>query len=333
MKAAVFDRFGDPAEVLTVRDVPVPEPGAGEVRVRMLASPINPSDLLTVRGLYGRRPPLPATPGFEGAGIVDAAGPGLLHHLRGLKPGRRVAVINGKSGNWREYVVIPATQAVPMPAELPDEQVATFFVNPASALVMVRYVLRVPPGAWLLQTAAGSALGRMVIRLGKHFGFRTLNVVRRREQAEELLAAGADAAICTADESIEERTAALTQGVGVRHAIDAVGGATATAVLQALGPGGRLLVYGTLSQEPLPLDPRTLMAGQKRIEGFWLSEWARAQNKLRMLGLFRQIGRLVRAGVLTSEIGKTYPLDEVAAAVRQAATPGRAGKVLLQIGN
>src|SRR5205085_4034028 len=108
-----------------------------------------------------------------------------------------------------------ARHAVPLAADLPDDQAATFFVNPATALVMTRWVLRVPPGAWLLQTAAGSALGRMVIRLGKHFGFRTLNVVRRRQQAEELLRAGGDAAVSTNDESLEERVQALTGGEGV----------------------------------------------------------------------------------------------------------------------
>src|SRR5437763_205533 len=82
MKAIVFDRFGDPADVLQVREVPAPEPGRGQVRVRMIASPINPSDLMTVRGQYGKRPALPYTPGYEGVGVIDAAGPGLLKRIR-----------------------------------------------------------------------------------------------------------------------------------------------------------------------------------------------------------------------------------------------------------
>jgi NADPH:quinone reductase-like Zn-dependent oxidoreductase len=332
MRAIVFDRFGDPGEVLEVREVPRPEPGRGQVRVRMLASPVNPAELLTVRGTYGRRPPLPATPGFEGVGVVEAAGPGLLRHLRRLVPGRRVVVLNGQSGNWQEEVVVPATQLVPVAGDLPDEQAATFFVNPATALAMVRRVLAVPRGAWLLQTAAGSALGRMLIRLGKHDGFRTLNVVRRREQAEELLRAGADAVVCTADEMLEERVQAITGGRGVPFAVDAVGGATGSAVLRSLGPRGRMLVYGTLSEEPLEVNPRTLMAGQKSVEGFWLSEWARAQGKVTMLGLLRQISGLLRAGVLTSEVGATFPLEQVREAVREAAAPGRKGKVLLRLG-
>ncbi len=329
MKAVVCERWGEPEEVLHVREVPEPQPGPGQVRVRMIASPINPSDLLMVRGQYGRQPALPCTPGFEGVGVVEA-GHGLLAR-RVL--GRRVAVPNGTgSGNWQEKVVVPALQAVPVPQALTDEQAATFFVNPASALVMTRHVLRVPRGAWLLQTAAGSALGRMVIRLGKRYGFRTLNVVRRREQAEELLRAGGDAAVATNEEPLAERALALTGGEGVPYALDAVGGATGSEVVRALGRGGRMLVYGTLAGEPLALDSRALMVGQKRVEGFWLSEWMRDAGLLTKARLFRKIGHLTQAGVLTAEVGASFPLDDIQAAVRQAAKPGRPGKVLLRIG-
>jgi NADPH:quinone reductase-like Zn-dependent oxidoreductase len=328
MKAIVCERWGDPEEVLQLRDVPEPTPGRGEVRVRMIASPINPSDLLMVRGQYGRLPPLPATPGFEGVGVVEA-GSGLLARR---VMGRRVAVLNSGSGNWKEHVVIPARQAVPVPRELTDEQAATFFVNPASALVMTRYVLQVPPGAWLLQTAAGSTLGRMVIRLGQRYGFRTLNVVRRREQTEELRRLGGTAAIATNDESLSESLAALTGGEGVRYALDAVGGATGSEVIRALARGGRMIVYGTLAGEPLSVDSRTLMVGQKRVEGFWLSEWVRDQKPWTMLMLFRKIGKLIRESVLASEVGKSFPLSDIHAAVRQAAQPGRQGKVLLRMG-
>src|SRR5438067_1924840 len=106
-RALVFDETGDPAQVLRVKDVPLPVPGGGEVRVRMLAAPINPSDLMFVQGIYGRRPELPATAGFEGAGIVEEAGPGLLGRMR---VGRRVAVLHGRGGSWQEYAIVPARQ-------------------------------------------------------------------------------------------------------------------------------------------------------------------------------------------------------------------------------
>jgi NADPH2:quinone reductase len=328
MKAVIFDRFGPPAEVLQVRDAECSEPGPGQVRVRMIASPINPSDLLVVRGEYGRLPSLPATPGFEGVGIVEAVGKGLLGRLRA---GKRVAVLNGHGGNWSERVVVSARQVVPISPAVPDDQAATFFVNPASALIMTQYLFKVPANAWLLQTAAGSALGRMVIRLGKHCGFRTINVVRRRDQAEELLHGGADAVICSTEESLEARVKEITGGAGVRFAIDAVGGATAAAVVRSLAPGGRLLLYGTLSGEPLAIDPRTLMVADARVEGFWLSNWAGRQSALTMLGLFRRINRLLALKVLTSETAASFPLEEVRTAVKQAEAPGRSGKILLRM--
>ena len=94
-----------------------------------------------------------------------------------------------------------------------------------------------------------------------------------------------------------------------------------------------MLVYGTLSEEPMSLDPRTLMVGQKRVEGFWMSEWVKKQSVLTMLSLFRKLGKLIQSGVLATEVGATFPLNDVRAAVRQAAQAGRQGKVLLRIGS
>jgi NADPH:quinone reductase-like Zn-dependent oxidoreductase len=125
MKAIRFTYYGEPAKVLTVQDLPLPEPGEGEVRVRILASPVNPSDLLFVRGHYaGVQPHFPSPVGFGGIGIVDVLGPHGDHPV----PGQRVAVINGeKGGNWAEYAVVPAQALLPVPGDLPDEQIASFF--------------------------------------------------------------------------------------------------------------------------------------------------------------------------------------------------------------
>jgi NADPH:quinone reductase-like Zn-dependent oxidoreductase len=311
--------------------MPVPEPGPNQVRVRMLASPINPSDLLTVRGQYGATAQLPATPGYEGVGVVDAVGPGLIGLVRGLRRGRRVAVPSGLGGNWGEYAVLPARQAVPVPHDIPDEQAACFFVNPATVVAMLERVLRVRRGDWVLQTAAASALGKMVIRLGKHRGFRTINVVRRPEQAGELRQLGADEVIATASEHVEERVRQITAGRGVPFALDAVGGSMGLDAVRSLGQRGRLLVYGTLSGEPIAIEPRHLIAGQKRVEGFWLSEWVREQGVWTLLKLFREIFALMRAGVLVTPVLATYPLEEIQAAVREAEKTGRTGKVLLKM--
>ena len=329
MKAIVFEQFGEPAEVLRLQDVPIPEPGPGQVRVRMIASPVNPSDLLVVRGQYGVLPALPATPGFEGVGVVDRAGPGLLGRL---VLGKRVTVINGDGGNWAEYVTIPARQARPVAADIPDEQVASFFVNPATVLAMVRHVLRVPRGAWLLQSAAGSALGRMIIKLGRHDGFKTLNVVRRREAIDELKALGADAVIASSDGPIDEQVHRIAGPDGVKYAIDPVGGDTGTGVFRALAAEGRMLVYGTLSGEPIQIDPRLMIAGKRVVEGFWLGHWMRERSIPAALKLFHEITALMRSGVLATETGPSIAMEGIGEAVRAAEAVGRQGKVLLTIG-
>lgn len=328
MKAVVFDRFGPPAEVLGVRDVTAPTPDRGEVLVRMLASPVNPSDVMYVEGRYGLKPTFPATPGFEGVGVVEGGG-GLLGWLR---KGKRVSVVNDRRGNWSELTVTSARQVIPVPDQLPDEQAATFFVNPATAVAMTTDVLRIPPDEWLLQSAAGGALGKMVIRLGKKHEFKTINVVRRREQVEDLKKAGADEVLVEADGPIDEQVKQLTHGAGVKYAIDPVGGKTGSEVIASLGAGGRCLLFGSLSDEAISLHPRRLLSAAIKVEGFWLGEWAKQQSIPRMLRLFNQVRALMADGTLHTDIAATYPLGQVKEAVAHATAPGKGGKVLLRIG-
>jgi NADPH:quinone reductase-like Zn-dependent oxidoreductase len=329
VKRVVFDHPGTPSDVLTVQDdVPAPQPARGEVLVRMLASPVNPSDLMYIAGKYGLKPRYPATPGFEGVGVVEATGGGLLGWLR---KGKRVAVISDRTGNWAEYTVTKARQVVPVPDDLSDEQAATFFVNPATAIVMTQSVLRITRGAWLLQSAAGGELGKMIIRLGKKFEFRTVNVVRRREQVDELKKLGADVVLVESDGPLPAQVSAAVPD-GVRYAIDPVGGKTGSEVIAALAPGGRCLLYGSLTDEPLTIHPRFLLSNDVSVSGFWLATWARLQGAFTMLSLFRKVRALMREGVLQSTFAATYPLEDVKKAVEHAAAPGKGGKVLLRIG-
>ena len=328
MKSIQFDRPGEPSEVLALRDAEPPTPGRGEVGVRMILSPVNPSDLLYIRGRYPLKPKFPgATPGFEGVGVVESNGGGVLGWLR---RGKRCLVLNDRHGNWQQNTVALAKQAIPVPDWMTNEQAATFFVNPATALVMTRTVLGVPRGAWLLQSAAGSALGKMIIRLAKLDGYKTINVVRRPEQVEELKRLGADVVLVEADGDLAERVRAITGG-GVGYAIDPVGGATGSAVVEALGPNGRAVLFGLLSGEPVTIDPRALLTGCKTVEGFWLADWSRRQNILTMLRLIRTVTKLIRRGVLATEAGEVFSMDRIGAAVEAAERPGRAGKVLLRL--
>ena len=240
-------------------------------------------------------------------------------------------MINSAGGNWAEYAVIPARQARPVPADIPDEQAAAYFVNPATVLAMARHVLKVRKGEWLLQSAAGSTLGRMMIKLGRHDGFKTLNVVRRREAIAELKALGGDAVISSEDGPIDEQVRRIVGGDGVKHAIDPVGGETGTALFRSLAPEGQLVLYGTLSGEPIQIDPRLMISGKRVVQGFWLGYWMRERSIPAALLLFREIASMMRQGVLNSEIGRVYPLDEIVEAAKQADAVARHGKVLVRL--
>jgi NADPH:quinone reductase-like Zn-dependent oxidoreductase len=297
------------------------------VLVRMLASPINPSDLMYVRGSYTVAPMLPATPGFEGVGTVESSGGGLIGRLL---VGRRVVVMNDRAGNWAEYAVANARQCIPVPSGLSDNQAAMFFVNPATALAITHQILKVPSGDWLLQTAAGSALGKMVIRLGKDADFRTINVVRRHEQIEVLKKLGADHVLCESDGPLPDQVRKIVPD-GVRFAMDPVGGTTGSQAIQCLAPGGQLVVYGSLSGEPITIDPRFLIENRK-VQGFWLGNWAKSQSFIQKIQLIRQIRKLIQSGILVSDVAEAFPLGRISEAVRKAAAPARGGKVLLSIG-
>ena len=333
MKSILFDAPGEPGDVLRSSETETPKPGPGEVLVRMLASPINPSDLMFVRGVYGIRPECPQSPGFEGVGVVEACGGG----LRGmLFKGKRAVVMNSRGGNWAEYSVVPATQIIPVSSALSVDQAATFFVNPATAWILTQEVLSIPTGKWVLQTAAGSALGHMITRLGKLCKYRTLCVVRRERYRESLKRAGADAVIVFDPEtdtfaSFQEAVSEIVGKDGVGYAIDPVGGLSASAVIQVLGPGGRILLFGTLSDQPISFSPRTIMERGITVEGFWLGSFMNSRGLLFKLKLVRRITQLIRSGVLATEIAARFSFDQIAEAVRTAEDRDASGKALLSV--
>lgn len=336
MKAVHFDRYGEPADVLRVTDQPVPAPGAGEVRVKIRLSPVNPSDLLYVRGHYsGVTPHFPSGAGFEGVCDVDAIGGGVT----GLTVGQRVFARNSLGGNWAEYAVVPAEKVYLVPDDIPDEQIASFLINPATAILMVRHVLAVPRGEWLLQSAASSELGRMVIRLAKRDGIRTLNVVRRPEAVADLSALGADAVIVSSDGPIDEQVRQIVGPDGVNYALDPVAGQTGTEVFRSLGDSGRMLVYGSLTNEPIKVgeDARLTLSGRRMLEVYWLGYWLPRlehsgffpQGKPAIAQLIDEIAGLIREGVLATSPGTKYVIDDIHQAVIEAETPGRQGKVFI----
>src|ERR1700759_4390624 len=177
MKALIFRETGEPKRGLELAEIPPPPLTQGEALVRVLLSPINASDLHMVRGRYGYQPELPASPGIEGVGIVEAVGP----RVQGPPVGTRVLLIDTWN-TWREQIVCPAEKLVPVPAGLDDSAAATSYINPLTAWALSRSAHNLKEGDWLLQTTAASSVGKLVLQLAQKYRFKTINVIRRREQ-------------------------------------------------------------------------------------------------------------------------------------------------------
>lgn len=324
MRRVLLRRTGDPAEVLELAEAEAPQPGPGEVLVRLTARSVNPADLLVVRGQYGSGPAAPFVPGIEGTGVVAALGP----DVAGPAPGTRV-ISYGRMGTWQECMAVPAEGLIAVPDGMEDAQAAQAVMNPLSAWLMIRERLRLGRGDWLLQTAAGSSLGRIVVQIARMDGIRTINVVRTRSHVAALEELGADEVVVSPDEDIADRVQRATGGKGVAAAIDAVGGSTAEAALASLGDGGALLVYGLLSGEPGRFGNGDMIFRRLRIEGFWLRQWFLSTGAAGRERVIAPLLEQIASGAIRLPVDASFDLADVRDAALRAGQSGRAGKVLL----
>ncbi|SNT52836.1 zinc-dependent alcohol dehydrogenase family protein [Actinacidiphila glaucinigra] len=338
MRALVAGKVGEPIDVLRLESRPVPTPEAGQALIRVKATPIHASDLHVLRGRYGFSPEFPTIGGhMECVGRIEALGP----DTEGLTIGERVVnvaipAVPGPpvAGTWQEYLVSDTRRLLPVPDHLSDSDACQLAVNPLTALLLVTRELDVQPGEWLLQTAAGSTVGRLVIQLARHLGVRTINVVRRRDAVEEILALGGDEVICTEDEHLLQRVAEIAGSTGVRKAVDCVAGHVGAQVSQALAPGGETVVYGALSTHrqtdpaalTIPLQARSVIYETKAVRGFWLNRWFGTASPEDALSALSEVRTLVAEGVLSIPQGRPFRLEHFAEAIALAETPARGAK-------
>jgi NADPH2:quinone reductase len=334
MKAFVFERTGDPYEVLAARELPDPKPGPGEILVRVRLSPVHPSDMHIMRGRFGRQPSLPASPGIECVGVVEALGSGVA----GPAPGTRVVLLN-VWGSWRELILSPAERVIPVPDDLSDEDAAQAFVNPLTAWVMTMVEHDLKPGDWLVQTAAGSTVGQLVLQLARSEGFRTVNVVRRRAQVPDIKALGGEVVITSEDNDWGTQLATACEGKPPFRAIDCVAGTTAATVARHLAPGGRLLVYGALSTHrqtdpsafEMPLFAPRLIYGSVAVQGWYSLHWLEVTPLADSAAIFAKVLDRLASGVLRLPPVKRHRPQNIADALRDADGTKREGKPLLDL--
>ena len=322
MKFVQHDEIGDPARVLKVMDAPSRPLAAGQARVKVLATPIHPSNLLQIAGQYGTLPTLPAIPGAEGIGRVAEIAP----DVAGLKVGQRVMLAGGST--WQEEIVAPAAAFVPLPDVGDVEQMSMLTVNPLTAHLILSQFVDLKPGDWVLQSAANSAVGEYIVQLARLRGLKTVNLVRREALAKELTTLGADV-VLTDGPDLAARIARATGGAPISLAIDAVGGETFSRMVECLTTGGTIVAYGSLSMQLPQMNSVVVIFNDVRVRGFWLSRWFQTATGPEKQAAYGQVIQSVASGALKARIDSRFALDDIAAAVTRAAEGGRAGKVLL----
>lgn len=324
MRALIHSAFGAPEQVLRVEERPTPEPGPGQVRLRIVLSPIHNHDLWTVRGTYGFVPELPAASGTEALGIVDALGEGVDH----LVVGQRVAT-GGTFGAWAEFVVAPAAGLIPIPDGLPDESAAQLVSMPFSTVTLLDF-LRVDAGDWIVQNAANGAVGRMLAQLGAARGVNVLGLVRRTAGIEELAAQGIGNVVATDQDDWRERAAAIIGDAPVVAGVDSVGGEASGQVLSLLAENGTLVAFGAMDSPVMRISSSDVIFKQAVVKGFWGSKVIPALDPAVRGALFGELVQRVTEGTLTLPVSGVFDAADIADAVRASDTPGRVGKVLLR---
>jgi NADPH:quinone reductase-like Zn-dependent oxidoreductase len=295
---------------------------------------VNPSDLHVIRGRFGRQPTLPASPGLECVGVVQAFGSG----TSGPAPGTRVVPVD-VSGTWCELLVCPAERVVPAPDEVSDEDAAQAIVNPVTGWVLTMVEHRMRRGEWLTQTAAGSTVGRLILQLAHSEGFRTINIVYRRAQVAEIAKLGGDMTICTEDDDWPAQLVKAGGGSGPNKAIDCVAGRVGAQLARALAPGGRMLVFGAISSHgqteqsafEMPIFGPGLVYSAATVQGWFLFHWLAATPLPQCVSVVRNVLDRLASGVIRLAPARRYSIAKIGDALRDAEATGHDAKPLLDL--
>jgi mitochondrial enoyl-[acyl-carrier protein] reductase / trans-2-enoyl-CoA reductase len=316
--------FGKSADVLGLKERPRPRPDKGEILLEMLAAPVNPADLNVIEGKYGELPALPAIIGNEGVGRLIELGVG----TNGFSEGDLVLPM--RRGTWTQFMLADAATAVRLPPKMNAFQAAMLTINPVSAWGMLESFVRLQKGDWVVQNAANSAVGRCVIQIARSRGWKTLNVVRRSDVIEDLKALGADEVVLEGGD-LGEISTELCGAHRPRLGLNAVGGASALNVANALSDFGVLVTYGAMARQPLKIPNGLLIFRNLEFKGFWASRWLRSLPPARATKMWDRLASLSVRGKLRVPIHRVFPLPDLLSAVQEAASEKRNGKVLLDL--
>ena len=327
INAVVYERHGNPPDVLRVESPPWPSPAPDEAVVQMHAAPINPADLNQIEGKYPLRPELPATPGFEGAGVVADIGTG----VSGIAAGTLV-ILPHNLGTWRDAVAVKASELVAVPPGIDPVHAAMLKINPMTAWRLLHDYVDLKSGDWLIQNAANSAAGRAVIQIAHELGYKTVNVVRRKELIDELRKEGGDVVLVDG-ENLRDEVKTATNSAPIRLGLNAVGGESALRLANCLAPGSTMVTFGAMSLQPLKIPNGLLIFKDLRFRGIWINKWYNNATTQERMDAFRALFEMAKRGLLRTKVEKSYSLSEAKAAVAHAAQGKRSGKIIFKFGD
>lgn len=323
MNAVMIKRYGGISGI-AFGQTAVPEINSSEVLIKVHAASINPADILFLHGQYGVQRALPSVGGMEGCGTVIATGSSLAARM--LK-GKRVAFVSEVYGSWAPYIKASAMTCMVLPDHVSDEQGAVFFVNPASAMAMIKIAKQHKSKA-IVQTAGASALGRIMVKLGKEHGMPIISVVRKEEQEQLLRELGGQHIVSSSSATFEENLKRKAHELGAAVCFDAVGGDLTGPVLSALPDGSTLFQYGLLGGNKTTINADDLVFRRKRIAGFWASDWVKTQSILALLALQGSMKKSI-GSLIQTEINQTFPMSQTIEAIDLYTRNMTSGKVLL----
>lgn len=320
MRAIRVHDYGGP-EVLRLEDLPVPEPGPGEARVKIAAAGVNFIDIYHRSGQY--KGTLPMIPGMEASGIVDAVGP----DVSDVQVGDRV-VYAMRQGAYAEYVIVPATMLAPVPAGIDLHQAAAVMLQGMTAHYLTYSTYPLRQGDIALIHAAAGGVGLLLVQIAKRCGARVIGTASTEEKATLAREAGADDIILYTREDFSAAVRRLTDGAGVHVVYDSVGKTTFEGSLDCLRPRGYMVLFGQSSGAVPPFDPQVLNAkGSLFLTRPSLGHYLLTRDEL--LWRAGDLFAWMAAGELKVRIDATYPLEQAAEAHRALASRATSGKLLL----
>jgi NADPH:quinone reductase-like Zn-dependent oxidoreductase len=318
MKAIHLTAYGNPAQNLKIVEVSEPNaPSPGEALVRMEYAPIAYSDLLLANGVYLLNPKLPSVIGGEGAGIVEAIGPGVTN----VKVGDRVTIPFG-TFTWSEKVLAPAQGLFVVPPPIDAKTASMLNINPTTAVLLLSEFVALKPKDWIVLNAANSQIARCLIAIAKSRALNVIGIVRKSELVPQIEKLGVDFVGVESPE-LKKQIQIATGGMPIPLGLDAVGGPATATLASVLSPGAHLVSYAWLSGLPIQVPQGDLIIKKLNIHGFWMYY---DEYLPKILAALTEGAKVVASGRLTLPITTTYKASQIKEAIEHAE---RGGKVLL----